>query len=60
MGVTIQSYSVSENSIAFLFQNIHSVQMVVDVVHKARTKKAVRAKRCKLGREATRKLTFIT
>ena len=60
MGVTIQSYSVSENSIAFLFQNIHSVQMVVDVVYKARTKKAVRAKHCKLGRKATRKLTYIT
>ena len=34
--------------------------MVVDVVHKARTKKAVRAKRCKLGRKVTRKLTYIT
>jgi len=60
MGVTIQSFSVSENSIAFLFQNIHSVQMVVDVVYKARAKKAVRAKRCKHGCEATRKLTYIT
>ena len=34
--------------------------MIVDVVHKARTIKAVRAKSCKHGGEATHMLTYIT